>query len=105
MDKEKDEKESDAKAEGKSEDQLTEKEKAAFRKFLKDGSEFRGLEKTAIAVLQREKPNEMKLKKLAKQVSQIYRMSEDFDSDSDESEDKNAWLASKKQVKRRLKEC
>ena len=45
---------------------MTEKEKIAMRKFLKEGSEFRGLEKTAVAVLEKEKTKEMKLKKLAK---------------------------------------
>ena len=90
------------KAEDKAEE-LTEKEKVAMRKFLKEGSEFRGLEKTAVAVLEKEKTKEMKLKKLAKQLTQIYKMSEDFDSDSDASEDEDSWLADKKKVKKSLK--
>ena len=47
----------------------------------------------------------MKLKKLAKLLSQIYKLSEDYDSDSDEDDDENAWLANKKKVKKQLKKC
>ena len=82
---------------------LTEKEKLKLRKFLEDGCEFRGFEKTAIAVLKKESEQQMKLKRLAKQVSQIYKLSEDFDSDSEASENEDDWLASRKKVVKKLK--
>ena len=91
------------KRKGDEAEELTEKEKIAMRKFLKEGSEYRGLEKTAVAVLEKEGAREMKLKKLTRQLTQIYKMSEDFDSDSDASEDENAWLADRKKVKKSLK--
>ena len=43
----------------------------------------------------------MKLKSLAKQISLIYKLSEDFDSDSEDEED--GWLADRKKVAKKLK--
>ena len=45
----------------------------------------------------------MKLKRLAKQVSQIYKLSEDFDSDSEASDEEDSWLANRKKVVKKLK--
>ena len=89
------------------EDGLTEKEKINLRKFLEDGCEFRGLETTVISVLKKQGTQQMKLKRLAKQITQIYKLSEDFDSDSDASQDEDGWLANRKKVVKRLKkmEC
>ena len=70
---------------------------------MEDGCEFKGLEKTAIAVLKKESSQQMKLGRLAKQVAQIYKLSEDFDSDSDASADEDSWLANRKKVAKKLK--
>ena len=40
-----------------------------LRAFLEDGCEFKGLEKTVIAVLKKDTSREMKLKALAKQIT------------------------------------
>ena len=53
-----------------------------------------------IAVLKKTK-EEMKLKALAKTITQIYKLSEDFDSESEDEED--GWLANRKQVKKKMK--
>ena len=74
-------------------DGLTEKERERLRNFLEDGCEFKGLEKTVIAVLKKTK-QEMKLKALAKTITLIYKLSEDFDSESEDEED--GWLANRK---------
>lgn len=59
-----------------------------MRKFLKKETEFFGYVKTALLVL-KDKPQGLKVKKLAKQISNCFRLSEDFDSDSDASDDDN----------------
>ena len=86
---------------------ISHEETVKFRRFLEDDVEFRGLEKTAIAILQKEKDRSMKLKKLAKMISKIYRLSEDYesdsDSDSDDSDDDEKWLADSKAVTKKLK--
>ena len=43
----------------------------------------------------------MKLKALAKTITLIYKLSEDFDSESEDEED--GWLANRKQVKKKVK--
>ena len=70
---------------------------------MEDGCEFRGIEKTACSILGKEKSKEMKLRQLAKTISQVYRLSEDYDSDSDSDNDEDRWLADAKKVKKRLK--
>ena len=60
-----------------------------LRKFLKDGSEFRGYLPTAKLILAKSQEG-LKAKKLAKQLMQTFRLSEDFDSDSDASDSENA---------------
>ena len=84
-------------------DGLTEKEKMNLRKYLEDGCEFKGVEKTAVAVLKKAEEQQMKLRKLARQLSQIYKLSEDFDSDSDASENEDSWIANRKKVAKKLK--
>ena len=54
-----------------------------------------------IDVLKKEDGREMKLKSLAKQISQIYKLSEDFDSESEDEDD--GWLADRKKVTKKMK--
>ena len=82
-------------------DGLTEKQKDKLRKFLESGCEFKGLEKTVIDVLKKDDSREMKLKSLAKQIVQIYKLSEDFDSESEDEDD--GWLADRKKVAKKMK--
>ena len=82
-------------------DGLSEKQKDKFRKFLESGCEFKGLEKTVMDVLKKEDSREMKLKSLAKQITQIYKLSEDFDSESEDEDD--GWLADRKKVAKKMK--
>ena len=51
------------------EEKLSKEDQAKLRRFLDDDVEFKGLEKTAIAVLNKEKSKSMKVKKIAKMIS------------------------------------
>ena len=62
---------------------------AKLRKFLEDGCTWQGLEKTALLILKKEKSYSMKKKALAKVISQVFRLSEDFESDSDSDSDES----------------
>lgn len=79
-----------------------------LRKFLKDGTEFRGLEKTVIAILKynqdprKNKDGRIKLKEAAKMISKSFRLSEDFDSDSS-ADDDNLWLLKHSKIAKKLK--
>ena len=68
-------------------EEISKKEQAELRKYLRDDCEFRGYLKTAKAVLK--KKGAMKAKKLPKTVGKIFRLSEEFDSDSDASDKDN----------------
>ena len=70
------------------EDEITADEANKLRKFLKDETEFRGYNKTAILILKQHKCG-MKAQSLANQVRNCFRLSEDFDSDSDCSDNNN----------------
>ena len=65
---------------------------------MKDGTEFRGLEKTVVAILKyhqdgrKNKDGRIKIKEAANTVSKVFRLSEDYDSDDSSSDDDNAWL-------------
>ena len=54
-----------------------------------------------IDVLKKDENREMKLKSLAKQIVQIYKLSEDFDSESEDEDD--GWLADRKKVAKKMK--
>ena len=93
-------------------DEIPEKEAMHLRKFLKDGTEFRGLEKTVVAILKynqdgrKNKDGRTKLKEVVDMVSKAFRLSEDYDSDSS-ADDENEWLLQSKKIGRKLKksEC
>ena len=80
-----------------------------MRKFLKDGTEFRGLEKTLVSLLKyhqdgrKNKDGRVKLKEAASTVSKVFRLSEDFDSD-DSDEEEHAWLLDCKKISKQIKE-
>ena len=84
-------------------DEVSELEALKLRKFLKDGCEFTGLRETAIAVLQKETSKTSKLKPLASKIEQIFRLSEDYDSDESDIEDDLKWLLRRKKILKRLK--
>ena len=60
---------------------LTESDKGKLRKYLKNKSEFAGWGKTAVEVLKKYKDDKIKAKKLGEYVLQIYRLSEEYESD------------------------
>ena len=71
---------------------IPEKEALHLRKFLKDGTEFKGIEKTIVAILKynqdrKNQDGRIKLKEAASMISKVYRLSEDYDSDSSADED------------------
>ena len=68
--------------------ELSEKEKRKLRKYLKNKSEFAGWSETAVAVIKNYKDTEIKAKKLSECLWQIFKLSEDYESDcsSDSSE-------------------
>ena len=100
------------KKEGVEFDEIKEKEAMHLRKFLKDGTEFRGLEKTVVSILKynqdgrKNKDGRTKLKEVVDMVSKAFRLSEDYDSDSS-ADDENEWLLKNKKICRKLKksEC
>ena len=59
-------------------DEIPEKEALHLRKFLKDGTEFRGLEKTVIALMKdaldgrKNKDGRIKVKEAAKSISKVF---------------------------------
>ena len=57
---------------------------------MEDGCTWQGLEKTALLILKKEKSYSMKKKALAKVISQVFRLSEDFESDSSDSDESNS---------------
>ena len=96
------------KNEGVEFDEITEKEAMHLRKFLKDGTEFRGLEKTVVSILKynqdgrKNKDGRTKLKDVVDMVSKAFRLSEDYDSDSS-ADDENEWLLKNKKIGKKLK--
>ena len=78
------------------EKKISEAEAIKLRRFLKDGSEFSGLIETAIAILKKESTRQLKVRVLSKKISQIFRLSEDYDSDESDIEDDLKWLTDKK---------
>ena len=80
-----------------------------MRKFLKDGTEFRGLEKTVVAILKshydgrKNKDGRIKIKQAAATINKVYRLSEDYDSDESSSDEENAWLLKRKAISKKLK--
>ena len=61
------------------------------------------MRETAIAVLQKETSKTSKLKPLASKIEQIFRLSEDYDSDESDIEDDLKWLLRRKKILKRLK--
>ena len=59
-----------------------------MRKLLKNETEFRGFAETASLLLKNQKEG-LKLKKVSKQLLNTFRLSEDYDSDSDASDEEN----------------
>ena len=90
------------KSENQENNEITEAEAIQLRRFLKDGCEFNGLDETAIAVLKKESSRQLKLRVLSKKISQIFRLSEDYDSDESDIEDDVKWLINKKQIRKKL---
>ena len=68
------------------EEKISKQEANKLRKFLKNECEFRGYVETAKLML-KSKPS--KTKTLAKSLLQVFRLSEDYDSDSDASDSDN----------------
>ena len=85
------------------EESIGEEEANRLRKFLKDGCEFRGLAETAIAILRKEQTRQLKLRRLSKKIGQVFRLSEDYDSDESDIEDELKWLTSRKSILKKLK--
>ena len=70
---------------------------------MEDGCEFNGLEKTSIAILKKEDSRSIKIRALAKKIGQIFRLSEDYDSDESDIEDDVKCYLDKKQIQKKLK--
>ena len=81
---------------------ISEAEAIKLRRFLKDGCEFSGLTETAIAILKKESSRQLKVRALSKKISQIFRLSEDYDSDESDIEDDLKWLTDKKSIRKKL---
>ena len=67
---------------------------------MKDETEFRGFEESAVMMVKKE--GQMKLKTLAKQVRKIFRLSEEFDTDSDASDTDNQAYRGGKKVRKMI---
>lgn len=76
------------KPETNAEDEISPTEATRLRKFLKKETEFYGYDKTAVMMLKEHKDG-IKAKHLAKHLRNCFRLSEDFDSDSDCSDEDN----------------
>ena len=74
------------------EEQISADEAIKLRKLLKNETEFRGFVETASLLLKNEKDG-LKLKSLSKKLLKTFRLSEDYDSDSDASDDENKLYA------------
>ena len=75
---------------------------------MKDGTEFRGIEKTVVAILKnnqdtrKNKDGRLKLKEASKMISKTFRLSEDYDSDSS-ADDDDSWLLKHSKIAKKLK--
>ena len=95
--------ESSERKENDEREEISEKDAIKLRKFLKDGCEFKGLTETAVAVLKSEDSRQLKVKVLTKKISQIFRLSEDYESDESDIDDDVKWLTNKKKISKKLK--
>ena len=68
---------------------MSKEEANVLRRYLKDESEFKGFAKTAKLIIQKSDKQKLKAKKLARECLKVFRLSEDYDSDSDCSDDDN----------------
>ena len=98
-------KEADESTADKEGNELSEKEQIKLRKFLEDGCEFKGLVNTAVAILKKEDSKQLKVKVLAQKIGQVFRLSEDYDSDESDIEDDVKFFLDKKKILKKLKKA
>ena len=84
-------------------DQISEKEAIRLRKFLDDGCEFKGFAETAIAILKKTESKSMKIKVLTKTMQQVFKLSEEYDSDDSDIEDEHKFLTDAKKIRKQFK--